>query len=474
MWLAAVGLATALAYGAWVAWVPLLPINLYVPLLDLGKITGYTWPSTALYVGLVSALYALYAVGYRLVASGKASTVLVFAFGIAFCVEMLGVYPATAADVFGYIAHGRLLAEHGANPFVVTPFAYSSDAIYRFLAFPSEPSQYGPLWVLLGAGLSFLASATNDPLLAEILLYKLVSASAHVAGAALILQIARHLGASPATARACAYLFLWNPTLVWEMVGNAHNDGVMMLGALLAARLLVASMWVLILPALALGALVKLPVAILAPLFFIAIWRHRKLFALESAALALLLVAVVYRPFWEGPATLTALQRSDLFTASFGAVLRLSLEPSLGLDLSSSIARWISVTLFGMVFGGCMLLAFRAQGNKHVLTLCYVTLLAAVLLATTWFQAWYVVWPFAIAAALPDGRRHLEVALLSLGGLLQYVVFIYLWVMAVLPPEQHLVIQSAAYAALMLPLLVGSALAFTRRARYAHAANGRS
>ena len=188
---------------------------------------------------------------------------------------MLGVYPATAADVFGYIAHGRLLADHGANPFVIVPFAYSSDPIYPFLAFPSEPSQYGPVWVLLGAGLSLLASITDNPLLAEVLLYKLVSASAHVAGAALILQIARRLGASPAMAQACAYLFLWNPTLVWEMVGNAHNDGVMMLGALLAARFLLASAWVLVLPALALGALVKLPVAILAPLFFIAIWRHR-------------------------------------------------------------------------------------------------------------------------------------------------------------------------------------------------------
>ena len=100
-------------------------------------------------------------------------------------------------------------------------------------------------------------------------------------------------------------------------------------------------------------------------------------------------------------------------------------------------------------------------------------MLAAALLATTWFQAWYVVWPFAMAAALPDGRRHLEVALLSLGGLLQYVVFIYLWVMAVLPPEQHLIVQSAAYAALMLPLLVGSALAITRGARYALASSGR-
>ena len=53
-------------------WVPLLPDNLYMPLLDLGKITGYRWPSALLFLQLVLGLYALYALGYRLVARGNA------------------------------------------------------------------------------------------------------------------------------------------------------------------------------------------------------------------------------------------------------------------------------------------------------------------------------------------------------------------------------------------------------------------
>jgi hypothetical protein len=252
------------------------------------------------------------------------------------------------------------------------------------------------------------------------------------------------------------------------MVGNAHNDGLMMLGGLLAAWLLTRQMWVLVLPALALGALVKLPVAVLGPLFFIAVWRQGKVLALEGLALAALLLAVVYRPFWVGPETLTALSRSDLFTASLGAVVRLSLEPSLGLAGATNVARWTSLGLFGVVFGACTLLAFRTTRPAQVLTLGYVTMLAAALLATTWFQAWYVVWPFALAATLPEARRHLEAALLSLGGLLQYLVFIYLWVMAVLPPENHFIIQASAYSALMVPLLIGGVLVFARRARYAH------
>ena len=39
---------------------------------------------------------------------------------------------------------------------------------------------------------------------------------------------------TPPRARASAYLYLWNPMLLWEMVGNAHNDGLMMLLGLLA------------------------------------------------------------------------------------------------------------------------------------------------------------------------------------------------------------------------------------------------
>ena len=63
----AVAVAMALVYAVWVVWVPLLPTNLYLPLLDLGKITGYRWQSALLYLLVVLLLYALYAFGYSTV-----------------------------------------------------------------------------------------------------------------------------------------------------------------------------------------------------------------------------------------------------------------------------------------------------------------------------------------------------------------------------------------------------------------------
>src|SRR6266566_1317367 len=110
MALLGVAVATAFLYAVWALWVPLLPNNLYLPLLDLGKITGYTWPAAILYLQLILGLYALYALGYRLVARGAGRLAVVFVFGALFCFELVWAYPATAVDVFGYVAHGRLLA----------------------------------------------------------------------------------------------------------------------------------------------------------------------------------------------------------------------------------------------------------------------------------------------------------------------------------------------------------------------------
>jgi hypothetical protein len=457
--LVAIGLGSAVLYAAWVAWVPLLPNNLYEPLLDLGKITEYTWPSALRYLFLVGSLNLLYALGYRYVRYVRSCRV-VFVFGLVFCLELVWTYPATAADVFGYVAHGHVLGLHGANPFVVPPSMYPRDPIVPYLAFPDEPSQYGPLWVVLNAA---IALAAGGDLVAEVLLYKVLAAAAHLAGGALVLLAACRLGAPNRQALAGAYLFLWNPLLLWEMVGNAHNDGLMLLGGLVGVWLLARGSDRLVLPALAAGALVKLPILVAAPVLVIVTWRRGRAAAIQGVLLAAMLVVLCYLPFWHGPETLTGLARTgeDLFTASPASVLRQILDPLLGGDLATLVARAFAYGSFGVVLGLILVRAWRTRDARTAARLCYATVLAALLLAITWFQAWYVVWPFGFGAALACGARHREVALLALGGLLQYFVFVYLWVMGVVPDEAVLV-QSTAYAALIGPLALGSLMVRAR------------
>lgn len=467
MVLLALAVATALAWAVWVVWVPLLPTNLYVPLLDLGKITGYTWPSAAVYVALVLVLFGLYALGYRTIRGHGASMWVILAPGAVFCAELLWAYPATAADIFAYVADGQLLALHNANPFVVAPSAFPVDQIVPYLAFPDEPAQYGPVWVLLSGG---IAALLRMNLLGEVLAYKLVAVAAHLGSALVIYRISWRLACDRRQARACAFLFLWNPLLLWEMIGNGHNDGVMMLFGLIGVWLFVAGHDLLVLPLVACGALVKVPVALMGPVLLVGMLRRGWARAIEGGLLAVVLAVLVYRPFWEGPETLTALRRTELFTASLGSVLRLGFGPWLGLESASSLARTLSLTGFAVVFAVSLVLSLRAVDASDYLHAAYFTLLAAVLLLTTWFQAWYVVWPFAIAAALPSPRRHLEVGLLSLGGLLQYFVFIYLWVMGYFPPTENLGVQLTAYLAIIAPLVV--ALVLNSRGLLSRAAEG--
>jgi hypothetical protein len=243
--------------------------------------------------------------------------------------------------------------------------------------------------------------------------------------------------------------------LLWEMIGNAHNDGMMMLMGLAAAWLFVARADLLVLPAVMAGALVKIPLVVIAPVLFVGLWHRNRARAFEGALLALMLALAVYRPFWAGLDTLTVLHRTELFTASLGSVLRLGLAPSLGMPEATSVARWVSLDAFGLVALVSLFLATRTDKAHDVLRLAYFTLLGGLLLATTWFQAWYVVWPFGLGAALATPRRHVEVALLSLGGLLQYFVFIYLWVIGVFPPYENLAVQAAAYVCIVGPLALG-------------------
>jgi len=233
----------------------------------------------------VATLFVLYGLGYWSVVERRAASLgLILCFAAAFCVLLFFAYPATAVDIFQYVAQGRLVAAHAVNPFLVAPLAYPGDAIVPFLAFPREPSQYGPLWAGIEGAIDRLSSAdvsrVDERLVVELGLYKLLGAVGQLVGAWLVFVLAGRLGAERPRALGAAYLFAWNPLLLWEMVGNGHNDGLMMLGGLLACLALSSSRYdVLALPALALGAL--------------AAWRRRE----RLGGLALAWVAGTWLPF---------------------------------------------------------------------------------------------------------------------------------------------------------------------------------
>ena len=191
------------------------------------------------------------------------------------------------------------------------------------------------------------------------------------------------------------------------------------------------------LPCVAAGALVKVPVALIGPVLFVGVLATQPGARDRRCAAGIGAGRVVYRPFWEGPQTLTALQRTDLFTASLGSVLRLALAPSLGLPDATASRAWTSLGAFAVV---AVLSVLRACARRDRRRACcgpaYFTCSRAAAGRRPGSRPGTSSGRSASGAALAEPRRHLEVALLSLGGLLQYFVFIYLWVIGVFPPTR--------------------------------------
>ena len=122
------------------------------------------------------------------------------------------------------------------------------------------------------------------------------------------------------------YLFLANPLVLFEGVGNAHNDVLMTL-FLVAALVAFRRKSVIAGPMFALSALVKLFTIVLAPLLLAVMLRDRwgwRRLAL-AGSLALLVVVVSVMPFWADGAMVDGLREGTAKSQEMNHVSVLSL-----------------------------------------------------------------------------------------------------------------------------------------------------
>jgi hypothetical protein len=195
----------------------------------------------ALFLGWCGAYVALYA--QRCTASRR----LLWAGTLAAVTLLFASFPVGSKDVFAYSFLGRMWGFHHVNPYAVVPGAFADDAWSRFLS--GQPfSVYGPpfLWQ------TWLVNAlAADSLWRAVALHKALSTAALLASVVLADWVLR----CNQTGGRWMLLFAWNPLLLFESAGSAHNDAVMValvlamigccathrLGA--AATLLVLSVW---------------------------------------------------------------------------------------------------------------------------------------------------------------------------------------------------------------------------------------
>lgn len=454
---------------------------------DMGRITGYNPLAAAAFVLAVLALFTLQFLA--LVAATHLGTFPaehgrwrvwarrgVLLFPALFILVMIWMQPVTTTDLYGYVARGYLYAILHHNPMTTPAFRLPGGLVVDRPAAP-----YGPAWLLL-AGL--IARVSGENLLGSMLAFKAVEAAATIAAIVLVDRLA--LALYPARRLRTVVLFAWSPLLIFEAIGNGHNDIVMMLCVLLAFAMMLRGRSRTAFALLVLGALVKYVAAVFVPLWLIYELRRRAHLSPQATALpertaadaagagfatrmgglvateartmarqlakvnrreAVSLLASValigaamsvasYAPFWQGLTTFTGLGqqlRPLYYNSSIVAFITAPLQLIVPTSEYAALDKTVRLVCY-LIFGTYCLLQMYHQWRapvldpRDVVTAAAKITFAALVIITFWYQPWYVVWllPLAALSRHPYVRR--AGTILALGSLMTYAISNFLLV----------------------------------------------
>jgi hypothetical protein len=387
-------------------------------LTKFDRVAGYTYLATML---LLAALFALAALVVRHVPYTVARWPIWLG-ALAAGAVVLPMYPGGSVDVFVYAGFTRVWVHFAANPLVVPAATYPQDPIARLAAgWAGIPSPYGPFWVILSAFPELLARAD---VLTTVLLYKAMALGFHLASIALVSWILGKV--SPGWRSLGTLLIAWNPAILFETVGNGHNDGAMMVLVLAAIALSLSRSehWRLAAPSvLALAALVKYTSVLLLPVILLyhagrlPDWRARLRYLVISGLLAGVVVAALFAPFWEGPRTLDAARFQNTLTVSTPVwILNYLVKQHLPALKVLDLPQKVLFAAFGLFYLAQLIRLARRPGLW--LAVAFEVVFFS-LYAVGKFYPWYAVWPLALGALVPSRRR--------LAWLLPFTTSVLVW-----------------------------------------------
>jgi alpha-1,6-mannosyltransferase len=488
-------IAASAALYAGLAWLYPLADGLLKPrLMWPQQVDGAPLAALA-HIGIYIALAALYLLAIYAAGSAARSNPpglrylpgLVILGWLLFSFIALFVFPGESADAFDYLFRGRMMTEYALSPLVHTPFEVRDNPFHRYVSWSQWVDAYGPVWEYASAGVSWLVKLFATPvellvrtnqicdvqpavctLLAKYITgYRLFAIACTGVCGGLIWAIVRHQPSIAHLRGVALLIWLWNPLVVTSTAVGAHNDALMLIFVLLAVWLMQRQRWLLGLLALFAAAHVKITALVMLPVFCVWLWRRIGLtraagWTTLAAVIALPLSFALYAPLG-GWATLprNLYERTLLSTNSLGELLYLALRDGAGMGrrpAQAVVARVMPIAFALLAAPVLWRFARKDPGGLPGLRGLIGANLAISLLylfvGSFWFQPWYVMWPVALAALLPDRRRvTVSMAVLSASALCTAVVSGYLRVPApaILPPW---FISALTVALTWLPALV--------------------
>ncbi|NTV63571.1 MAG: hypothetical protein HGA65_08555 [Oscillochloris sp.] len=419
-------------------------------LTDIGKLSKYSADDFAGFVLGMATLFGLYLSGLQACRRlpPRRALGIVFVSGALLALVMLGLYPTNAIDVFLYATRSRLLTYYGVDPNAVPLDRFPTDlwASYSIKEWASHVSPYGPLWNLVAAPITALA---GDRILVALVGFKLLMLACLLISGWLVARILARARATPEEApqdwpapAAGALLLLWNPLVLWEGIGNAHNDLLLLVPLLLALWAFTARRAALVLPLLLLAGLIKYVTLPLIPLAIVALWRRaadrgqRRRLALRSLGLCVIVLLIGFAPFYNPVAIAhSVLAQGQIVATSPASALAALLASHFS---SALIIGWARLVGSGALLLIMALLAWRLWRRPQDLPrACFEALFALLMLATLNLRPWYLIWLVALAAVSPAPWPARRAVTWSVGGLCLYAFLI--WVEAWWKPGPALI-----------------------------------
>jgi hypothetical protein len=329
-------------------------------------------------------------------------------------------------DIYSYVIYGRIAAIYGDNPAITPPISYAHDSFFQYLiSWKDMPSVYGPVWTLVSTGITQAAEWAGGGLWVYMLAYKLAMIGAHLVSVVLIWHI---LAAwRPAQQGWGTLLYAWNPVVLIEFAGGAHNDVLMICLILAGVYCAQRGFWRRALVALIGAALVKWIAIILLPLYILTLiaqpqpWGARIRLGSQIAAIVIGVVLLLYLPYGQVARSISAPVTNQAAMKADNSLGLLAIK-GVGIILSklgSATAikqewRAAAMPVFPLVSKLLFLLAWLAglyaiwrkpSFERFLQSGCWVFLV--ILLISPVLRVWYVTWPLALAALLdwrPLGR----------------------------------------------------------------------
>jgi alpha-1,6-mannosyltransferase len=400
-----------------------LEAGLEKPLLHFGSLTGPSLGPTLMLIAAVAGLFALYIAALRLCARippSPGAFAVVAGFSVLSAATLIRMYPVFSLDVFYYMAADRIWSIWRENPFVVPPLQAAHDPFFPYTRWGHYPLPYGPTWPWITELTSKFGSGN---VLQTLVAFKGLGALGYLICLPLVVWATAAF--HPARTLIALCLFAWNPLVVLELVGGAHNDAVALPPAALAVGLWARRATVGAALAGLASLTVKATVGILAPAllwasFLRALRAHRLVIWTATHVLpGLALYWLAWAPFASGGIPPGFLQEADQHYNSLTALL-IALLPPAWKDVGVRAIQLVLVGAFGL-FYIAQLRPLAVEGLAAVRAMWRIV---AVFFLVVWpfYSPWYTVWPTFFAAIMADRRMTTLNTLLCVGALSVYLV----------------------------------------------------